>query len=229
MQCRARDIPVGPISTYRGWQALGRQVRKGERALTLCMPVTYKKTVRGDDGKGTEEARQRFIYRRNWFVVSQTDGDDVQAQPIPGWDLGAALTALNVERIPFEALDGNTQGYARGQAIAINPVATMREKTTLHELAHGEFVISFSTSFSLHWVNSLSSQKSPAQRSVLVRSRTNETRNRVFIETHLAAEIVVRSIDPINSRLPGITSPPKRLWPQQWWSFHERGSLRSPC
>ena len=136
MQCGARNMTVGPISTYKGWQKLGRQVRKGENALTLCMPVTYKKKVKDDHGEDTEEVRQAFVYRRNWFVVSQTDGDDVPAQPIPGWDRQTALKALNVIEIPFDSPNGNTQGYAKGQAIAISPVAAMPDKTTFHELAH---------------------------------------------------------------------------------------------
>ena len=136
MQCAAREIPVGPISTYKGWQNLGRQVRKGQKALMLCMPVSYKKKVKDDRGEETEEVRQTFVYRRNWFVVTQTDGADVPAEPIPGWERATALKALNVEEIPFEHPDGNAQGYARGQAIAINPVAAIPEKTTFHELAH---------------------------------------------------------------------------------------------
>ena len=31
-----------PINTYKGWQSLGRQVKKGSKAITLLMPVTAK-------------------------------------------------------------------------------------------------------------------------------------------------------------------------------------------
>src|SRR5215204_3091240 len=34
-QCQVRGIQPGPINTYGGWQALGRQVQKGERAVWL--------------------------------------------------------------------------------------------------------------------------------------------------------------------------------------------------
>lgn len=44
LQCGARGIQPGPIHTYTGWQTLGRQVRKGEKALTLCMPIHAKRT-----------------------------------------------------------------------------------------------------------------------------------------------------------------------------------------
>src|SRR5687767_3898976 len=33
-----RELPLGPIATYRGWQAKGRQVRKGEQSIILCQP-----------------------------------------------------------------------------------------------------------------------------------------------------------------------------------------------
>src|SRR5689334_6407849 len=38
-QCLSRGIEPGPIHTFVGWRELGRSVRKGEKALTLCMPV----------------------------------------------------------------------------------------------------------------------------------------------------------------------------------------------
>lgn len=43
-QCGARGIPLGPIATYQRWRDLGRQVRKGEKAIELCQPVTCKRT-----------------------------------------------------------------------------------------------------------------------------------------------------------------------------------------
>jgi hypothetical protein len=78
------------------------------------------------------------VFRRNWFMLSQTDGQEYKAPSIPAWDRARALTTLNVEEIPFEMMNGNCQGYAKGRQIAINPVAQMPAKTTFHELAHIE-------------------------------------------------------------------------------------------
>src|SRR5215207_2660817 len=39
MQCAERGIAPGPIATFPGWKEKGRYVRKGERAITLCMPI----------------------------------------------------------------------------------------------------------------------------------------------------------------------------------------------
>ena len=43
VQCAERGIAPGPIATFMGWKDKGRWVRKGERAIVLCMPVTCKR------------------------------------------------------------------------------------------------------------------------------------------------------------------------------------------
>src|ERR1041384_7798144 len=43
LQCHFTGIEPGPIDTYKGWLERGRQVRKGEKALWLCMPLTRKR------------------------------------------------------------------------------------------------------------------------------------------------------------------------------------------
>lgn len=135
-QCQARGIPLGPIATFPRWKELGRHVKRGEKALTLCMPVTVKRAEQQDDGTETEEAFTRFIFRNRWFVLAQTEGPDLPDTPIPDWDASRALAALNVDEIPFDGLDGNCLGFARDRAIAVNPINPMPHKTRFHELAH---------------------------------------------------------------------------------------------
>src|SRR5580658_5519750 len=48
VQCAERGIPPGPIATFMGWKDKGRYVRKGERAIVLCMPVTSKRKADTD-------------------------------------------------------------------------------------------------------------------------------------------------------------------------------------
>jgi len=142
MQAHNRGIALGPIASFNRWKELGRYVKRGEKAIELCMPVTMKRTVKesGPDGNEieTESHFKRFVFRRNWFMLAQTDGAEYQLPAIPTWDRTRALTTLNVEEIPFEMMNGNCQGYAKGRQIAINPVAQMPAKTTFHELAHIE-------------------------------------------------------------------------------------------
>jgi antirestriction protein ArdC len=134
-QCIARDIELAPLATYKKWQSLGRQVKKGEKALTLCMPVTINK--KNDAGEKTGDVFQMFTVRANWFTLSQTEGADyVNEVKTADWDATLALSALNITEVSFATVDGNCQGYATGRNIAINPVAALPHKTRFHELAH---------------------------------------------------------------------------------------------
>ena len=130
VQCEQRGIQPGPLSTFPGWKEKGRFVRKGERALTLCMPITCKDTA-DPDARFT-----RFVYKPRWFVLAQTDGEPVAALEPPAWSYALALQTLAVTETTYETTDGNTQGYAKGRTIAINPLAQMPHKTRFHELAH---------------------------------------------------------------------------------------------
>jgi hypothetical protein len=133
-QCLARGITPGPIATFPRWKDRGRFVRKGEKALTLCQPITCKR--KADEPEETDAVFTRFIYKPHWFVLSQTDGADFVPAALPDWDKLRALSVLNITEEPFAELDGNTQGYARMRIVAINPVAAMPLKTLFHELAH---------------------------------------------------------------------------------------------
>ena len=133
VQCAERDIEPGPIATFMGWKDKARYVRKGEKALTLCMPITVK---RRDDAEETPETFTRFIFRPNWFVLAQTDGQPFEPLPLPTWDAARALTALDITEEPFTKTDGNCQGYAHHRTIAVSPVAELPHKTRFHEVAH---------------------------------------------------------------------------------------------
>src|SRR5262249_42874835 len=77
-QCVDRRIPPGPIATFMGWKDKGRYVRKGEKAITLCMPVTVKRPhEQADDSESDVDVFTRFIYRPHWFVLAQTDGQEL--------------------------------------------------------------------------------------------------------------------------------------------------------
>src|SRR5256714_14620542 len=53
-ECQARGIEPGPINTFLGWKDLGRHVNKGQKAITLSMPVNIKR--KKIDEHGTERA-----------------------------------------------------------------------------------------------------------------------------------------------------------------------------
>ena len=112
-------------------------MRKGEKAIVLCMPLTLKRERETEDGEKREDRFTRFVWRPNWFVLAQTEGQ-TEPEPIaaPGWEAEQALTALGIERVPFEHLDGNCQGYARKRSVSVSTLAENPVKTMLHELAH---------------------------------------------------------------------------------------------
>ena len=131
VQCQMRGLQPGPLNTFPKWKDLGRFVKRGERALTLCMPITCK---RRDEDSDEEHTFTSFVYKARWFVLAQTDGQELEPITIPEWDAERAIKALSIERIPFDHTDGNVQGFARSRQIAINPLAQLPSKTLFHEL-----------------------------------------------------------------------------------------------
>lgn len=144
VQCYQRSLEPGPINTFCGWRDLGRFVRRGEQAITLCMPVTVKQKVEKpptdsspDDGTECPVAQfTRFLYRPNWFVLSQTAGKEYVPTALPTWTEADALQVLSITHVPFTAVDGNALGYASQRHVAISPLADLPHKTLFHELAH---------------------------------------------------------------------------------------------
>ena len=143
-QCLGRGISPGPIATVHKWNELGRRVKRGEKALSLCMPVTLQERTDAATAEAGAPAppfqpvpRTIFMWKPRWFVLAQTEGDALPADPqIPSWDKARALTTLGVREVPFTHTDGNVQGYARGRTVAVSPLAQLPAKTLLHELGH---------------------------------------------------------------------------------------------
>jgi antirestriction protein ArdC len=136
-ECYARGIQPGPLATFKAWQAKGRHVKRGEKAIALYMPITGKKeTTNRETGQAETESFAFFRLIPRWFVLSQTEGEESAVEPITEWSKAAALEALGIEEVPFDMMNGNVQGYARENSIAVSPVAQLPHKTTFHELAH---------------------------------------------------------------------------------------------
>lgn len=156
MQCNARGIEFGPMRTFHGWKKLGRHVKRGESALELCRPdmrkfwcdnCTKGTVTEGDEklecpdcnGRGYKfEYIAGFLWENRWFVLSQTDGEDVEFPPTEGWEPLTAVENLGFEIENFKYGNGNAAGYANHErkAIGLNPVADHPLRTLIHELAH---------------------------------------------------------------------------------------------
>src|SRR5260370_1114555 len=103
------------------------------------MPLTRKRSddeCKQSDTPSEKQTYTTFVHKARWFVVSQTHGNELGPVTIPEWDAERALTTLCIERIPFDKPDGNCQGFARRNQVAINPLAQLPHKTLFHEMAH---------------------------------------------------------------------------------------------
>jgi len=138
-QCIAKGIKISPLGTFSQWNQKERYVKRGSKAICLCMPVTKSYTKVNKDTKDEETVKyQSFIYKNNWFTLSQTEGKEINFDEVEiSWHKGKALNELSIKEVPFETLNGNCQGYATHEnTIAINPLAQLPFKTLFHELAH---------------------------------------------------------------------------------------------
>src|SRR5262249_13138306 len=113
-------------------------VRKGEKAILLCQPVTVKRRrdEPPDDASDAADVFTRFVYKPHWFVYGQTQGQELPAATLPTWDRARALAALDITEVPFDLLDGNCQGFARQRSISVSPIAARPFKTACHEAGH---------------------------------------------------------------------------------------------
>lgn len=108
------------------------------------MPVIVKKKVQLEDDT-EEEPREPVLRHEESLVRSRSSRAD---RPRAGarradrrasqWSKDRALAALGIREVPFEMLDGNTQGYAvpSERTVAINPITREPWATLFHEIAH---------------------------------------------------------------------------------------------
>lgn len=140
------------VAGYRGWQELGRQVRRGEEGIRILAPVSYAVE---DEGSG-EKVRALVGFKvASVFDVSQTNGEPLPEAPMPedpNPDDDPAGVAARVheglyrlcegEGVTVEMADlppGHYGGYERkGRRIVLNrALGEVERATTLaHELAH---------------------------------------------------------------------------------------------
>ena len=124
MQLMAKGLPLSPIASFIAWKTKGRMVRKGQRAISLSMPVPVKRSSKSEDTKGTERSDAAgddkastfnvFMLRPNWFSLDQTEGDDfVPELKAPSWDAAQALATLDVAEVPFFSYCEGTSSATR--------------------------------------------------------------------------------------------------------------------
>ena len=141
MQAERRGMTITRPAGYRAWQALDRQVRKGEHGLKIFAPMTRK-----DD----DDNVMVFGFRlATVFDVSQTDGEPLPDVGMPVLLEGEGDTTLRIaceEMIvdegftvswaPLHGPNGTTNHTTKEVKIEESIDPAQATKTTVHELAH---------------------------------------------------------------------------------------------
>lgn len=149
VQADIRGLPIGPASSYKNWQKLNRQVRKGEKALTIWLPKLYRKCPScGESGYAktckicgvkTDQRLAGFTQKPVVFLLCQTDGEEQDINhDIPELNIRQAIDTLGLTLEEFSHTNGNVQGYAQpaDKILSVNPLAESPTKTLIHEIAH---------------------------------------------------------------------------------------------
>ena len=152
-----RQMPLATqVAGFRKWQSLGRQVRKGEKAIRIFGYATKKIDTTDEAGPTTtenDEVRRVYYPILSVFDMSQTDAIEGAEQPPqiavpltgedePGlYQATEAFITAQGWTISIEAIQGGANGYATHDGTkqivisqTLEPAA--RAKTLLHETAH---------------------------------------------------------------------------------------------
>lgn len=134
------------VAGYRTWQAMGRQVRKGEKGIAVLAPCVYSKT---DEQTGEKVSRLGGFKVEHVFDLSQTDGEPldepVTAKLLTGeapaglWDALAAQVAsagYTLTRGDCGGANGRTNPSDKTVTVRADVDDAQACKTLAHELAH---------------------------------------------------------------------------------------------
>ncbi len=139
------------VAGFRKWQEFGRQVRAGERGISILAPVIVK---RENKKTGLEEKALVNFTVTTVFDISQTDGEPLPEHPskllVDGADVPTALydalaaqvaeAGFTLERDDCSAAGSSANGYTDHAAKVVRVrddlSQTAATKTLAHELAH---------------------------------------------------------------------------------------------
>lgn len=148
------------VAGYTTWKSLGRQVKKGEKAIQILAPIIYKKK-REDEGEEDDKAsarRDKALSREtekilvgfkvvNVFDISSTEGEPLPeiAHKLDGTvegysDFMKALRGISPVPVILQNVEGSANGFydQANKYIAIDKDMSqeMQIKTGIHELTH---------------------------------------------------------------------------------------------
>jgi len=142
------------VAGFKTWQGMNRQVRKGEKGISILAPKTIRKDATdsagkptlGPDGKPAKKSVIIGFTAVSVFDVSQTDGEPLpdgesmmtlSEEPPPGFqeDLAAAITESGYA-VSYDDIPGTARGFTdpHGHRVVIR--AGMSEANQVNTLAH---------------------------------------------------------------------------------------------
>ena len=145
-QLRAKGMDIQPVASKTRWLKVEREIKPSQKynRIYLWQPIpSVYYTENEETGKMERHEYTRFEFNPRWYALEQTynrnnEEFNPQKLEIKGFDLNRVIQHYKIKLIPFSKLNGNIQGYARVSTneLAINPVASDKDMTILHELAH---------------------------------------------------------------------------------------------
>ena len=151
------------VTGYRNWQSMGRQVKKGEKGITILAPAPNKrkreqeildqnnKPLLDGNGKPKTEEVEVIIPRfkpTTVFDISQTDGEPIETlapeeltEAVADYELFMkAITEVSPVPIRFDEIEGEAKGYYHSvdKEIVIQKGMSDSQtiKTAIHETGH---------------------------------------------------------------------------------------------
>ena len=153
------------VASYTAWQQkFHRQVRKGEKGITIIAPVPvkekkelqdirsqpqYSQTSQAGQAKAEPEEKLHLYFKAvTVFDISSTDGDPLPTLDVKeltgsakGYDaFMQALTAISPVPVRFDEVEGGAKGYYHHviKEIVVQKDMSQRQtmKTAAHELSH---------------------------------------------------------------------------------------------
>ena len=135
------------VAGYKKWQTLNRQVKKGEKGITILAPCQHKKEIETEGGE-TKEVSWLSFRAVKVFDVSQTEGEDLPTgcvEMLTGevenfTDLIEKLESISPVPVSYENIEGSANGFYSHteQRIAIQEGMSEAQtiKTLVHEISH---------------------------------------------------------------------------------------------
>ena len=151
------------VTGYRNWQTMGRQVKKGEKGITILAPAPIKRKREQEildqnntpllDGNGKPKTEEVEVIIPRFkpttvFDISQTDGEPIETlapeeltEAVADYELFMkAITEVSPVPIRFDEIEGEAKGYYHSvdKEIVIQKGMSDSQtiKTAIHETGH---------------------------------------------------------------------------------------------